>query len=184
MAGEKNQKVLIIDCEGTDSKSRSDDDRGKFEHSSSLFALAMSDVLIVNMWTSDVGRYTASNYGVLKIVFEMNLKLFQQECAKKILIMLRDFDPKRNARDKIESMILSDIHKIWEEIKKPEKYKDSKPEQFFKFEFITLSHKVYLPDKFNSESSELDRITCFHTIEYRLVRKNMLFKFLFQNAKR
>ena len=83
MAGEKNQKVLIIDCEGTDSKSRSDDDRGKFEHSSSLFALAMSDVLIVNMWTSDVGRYTASNYGVLKIVFEMNLKLFQQECAKK-----------------------------------------------------------------------------------------------------
>ena len=155
MAGEKNQKVLIIDCEGTDSKSRSDDDRGKFEHSSSLFALAMSDVLIVNMWTSDVGRYTASNYGVLKIVFEMNLKLFQQECAKKILIMLRDFDPKRNARDKIESMILSDIHKIWEEIKKPEKYKDSKPEQFFKFEFITLSHKVYLPEKFNSEVMEL-----------------------------
>ena len=47
MAGEKNQKVLIIDCEGTDSKSRSDDDRGKFEHSSSLFALAMSDVLTV-----------------------------------------------------------------------------------------------------------------------------------------
>ena len=69
--------------------------------------------------------------------------------------MLRDFDPKRNARDKIESMILSEIHKIWDEIKKPEKYKDSKPEQFFKFEFITLSHKVYLPDKFNSEVMEL-----------------------------
>lgn len=155
IAGEKNQQVLIIDCEGTDSKSRSEEDRGKFEHSSSLFALAMSDVLIVNMWTSDVGRYTASNYGVLKIVFEMNLKLFQQECAKKILIMLRDFDPKRNAREKIESMILSDIHKIWEEIKKPEKFKDSTPEKFFRFEFITLSHKVYLPEKFNSEVFEL-----------------------------
>ena len=73
MACDSKNKVLVIDCEGTDSKSRSEQDRGKFEHSSSLFALAMSDILIINMWTSDVGRYTASNYGVLKIMFEMIL---------------------------------------------------------------------------------------------------------------
>ena len=79
IAADFNSKVLIIDCEGTDSKSRTEEDRGKFEHSSSLFSLAMSDILIINMWTSDVGRYTASNYGVLKIVFEMNLKLFEKK---------------------------------------------------------------------------------------------------------
>ena len=71
-------KICILDCEGTDSKERGEE-RGKFEHCSSLFALELSDVLIINMWCSDVGRYTASNYGVLKIVFEMNMKLFQQE---------------------------------------------------------------------------------------------------------
>lgn len=52
IAGHKEKKVLIIDCEGTDSKNRKEDERGKFEHSSSLFSLSLSDVLIINMWTN------------------------------------------------------------------------------------------------------------------------------------
>jgi hypothetical protein len=42
----------------------------------SLFALAIADVLIINMWTHDVGRYDACNYGMLKDIFEVNLRLF------------------------------------------------------------------------------------------------------------
>ena len=155
VAADYRSKILIIDCEGTDSKSRSDQDRGKFEHSSSLFALAMSDILIINMWTSDVGRYTASNYGVLKIVFEMNLKLFEQKTAKKIIIFLRDFDPTRNRKDKIEGLILEDIHKIWKDIKIPEKYAGKGPENFFSFEFITLPHLIYRPKDFKDEIENL-----------------------------
>ena len=155
VAADYKSKVFIIDCEGTDSKSRTEEDRGKFEHSSSLFALAMSDILIINMWTSDVGRYTASNYGVLKIVFEMNLKLFEQKTAKKIIIFLRDFDPSRNRKDKIESLILEDIHKIWKEIKIPEKFAGKGPENFFSFEFITLPHLIYKKDDFNKEIEDL-----------------------------
>ena len=44
-------KYIILDCEGTDSKERGDD-RHKFEHCSSLFALAVADVLIINMWSN------------------------------------------------------------------------------------------------------------------------------------
>jgi GTPase Era involved in 16S rRNA processing len=44
-------KLMIFDCEGTDSKERGED-RFRFEHCSSLFALAMADVLIINMWTN------------------------------------------------------------------------------------------------------------------------------------
>lgn len=47
----KEYKVMILDCEGTDSKERGED-RFKFEYCSSLFALAMADVLIINMWTN------------------------------------------------------------------------------------------------------------------------------------
>ena len=155
IAADYRSKVLIIDCEGTDSKSRSEEDRGKFEHSSSLFALAMSDILVINMWTSDVGRYTASNYGVLKIVFEMNLKLFEQKTAKKILIFLRDSDPSRNQKDKIEALILEDIKKIWSEIKIPEQYSGKGPENFFSFEFITLPHLIYREKDFKEEISNL-----------------------------
>ena len=155
IAADNRSKVLIIDCEGTDSKCRSEEDRGKFEHSSSLFALAMSDILVINMWTSDVGRYTASNYGVLKIVFEMNLKLFEQKTAKKIIIFLRDFDPSRNKKDKIESLILEDIHKIWAEIKIPEAYAGKGPENFFSFEFITLPHLIYREKDFKEQICNL-----------------------------
>ena len=46
----KETRVFILDCEGTDSKERGED-RHRFEHTSSLFCLAMADVLLVNMWT-------------------------------------------------------------------------------------------------------------------------------------
>ncbi len=102
-----------------------------------------------------MGRHTASNYGVLKTVFEMNLKLFQQECAKKILIVLRDFDESDEVRDAIFELILKDIFNIWKDIKKPEKFKDYSPDKFFEFEFITLPHKYYFEEKFVKEVTEI-----------------------------
>jgi hypothetical protein len=150
VAFNSQHRICILDCEGTDSKERGED-RGKFEHCSSLFALALSDVLVINMWSSDVGRYTASNYGVLKIVFEMNLKLFQQECEKKLIIVLRDFNPKQHNFDKIRNMIKNDITNIWKEIRKPDSLATSSPEKFFQIEFIPLPHKIYFEDEFDKE---------------------------------
>ena len=46
------------------------------ERTISLFALVVADVLIINMWTHNVGNYSACNYGILKDIFEVNLKLF------------------------------------------------------------------------------------------------------------
>ena len=109
--------TIVFDVEGTDAKERGDD-RFKFEQCSSLFALAMADVLMINMWTNDIGRYTASNYGVLKIVFEMNLKLFQQESEKKIVIVLRDFDEDNDNQEQLQEYIIGDIKQIWEEFHK------------------------------------------------------------------
>ncbi len=48
-------------------------------------------------------------------------------------------------------MILNDINKIWEEIKKPEKFLNSTPKNFFKFEFITLHNKIYCPSDFEKD---------------------------------
>ena len=149
-----NLKTIVIDCEGTDSKERGEN-RHHFEHCSSLFALALADVLIMNMWTQDVGRYTASNYGVLKMVFQMNLRLFQQECAKKILIVLRDYDEKRYKKEIFEKQILKDIDQLWADIKKPEQYSNSTPQNFFEFEFVALPHKIYREDEFNKEVDKL-----------------------------
>ena len=50
--------ILLMDLEGTDSKERgSGDDNMAFERKISLFALAISEVLLVNMWMQDkIGR--------------------------------------------------------------------------------------------------------------------------------
>ena len=144
----KEFKVILFDVEGTDSKERGDD-RFKFEQCSSLFTLAMSDVLMINMWTNDIGRYTASNYGILKVVFEQNLKLFQQESEKKIIIVLRDFDPNIDDLAKLKETIMNDMRQIWDEIPKPDAFKDKPCSQYFRFEFLTLAHKFYQEEKFN-----------------------------------
>ncbi len=100
MARNTDGSILVFDIEGTDSKERGEQ-RMTFEQTTSLFALAIADVLLINMWTTDVGRYGASNYGLLKVIFEVNLKLFGQQSAKKLLFVLRDFDDRGNNFERI-----------------------------------------------------------------------------------
>ena len=50
-----------------------------FERKSALFSLAVSHVLLINMWEHAVGLYNGANMGLLKTVFEVHLQLFQQK---------------------------------------------------------------------------------------------------------
>ena len=96
VARNSDRNILVFDIEGTDSRERGDD-RMTFEQTTSLFALAIADVLIINLWTTDVGRHTASNLGLLKVIFEVNLKLFaQDQSQKKLVFVLRDFNKYEN----------------------------------------------------------------------------------------
>lgn len=47
-----------------------------FERKSALFSMAVSEVLLVNIWEHQVGLYQGANMGLLKTVFEVNLGLF------------------------------------------------------------------------------------------------------------
>ncbi len=115
----------------------------------------MADVLVINMWTTDIGRYGASNYGLLKVIFEVNLKLFYQaHSAKKLLFVLRDYDS-RIAFEKIKEMIDKDLKQIWSEIYKPEECTNSQPEDFFKFEFVMMPHKIFEADAFAQKARDL-----------------------------
>jgi hypothetical protein len=66
--------ILVMDVEGTDGRERGEDQ--DFERKSALFALATSEILIVNIWEHQVGLYQGANMGLLKTVFEVNLQLF------------------------------------------------------------------------------------------------------------
>lgn len=142
MAKNDPGSVLVFDIEGTDSKERGEQ-RMTFEQTTSLFALAIADVLLINMWTTDIGRYGASNYGLLKVIFEVNLKLFDQQSSKKLLFVLRDFDDSGNNFESIKAILEGDLARIWSEIYKPEKYANSKPSDFFDFEYSMMPHRNF-----------------------------------------
>ena len=59
------------------------------------------------------------------------------------MFVLRDFDDRGNNKEKIIELIGKDITKLWDEIYKPEQYKDTKAEEFFNFEFFMLPHKNF-----------------------------------------
>ena len=61
------------------------------------------------MWTTDIGRYGASNYGLLKVIFEVNLKLFDQHASKKLLFVLRDYD-ERIPFSQLKAMLDKDLN--------------------------------------------------------------------------
>lgn len=74
VAKHMSDNILVMDVEGTDGRERGEDQ--DFERKSALFALATSEVLIVNIWEHQVGLYQGANMGLLKVVFEVNLELF------------------------------------------------------------------------------------------------------------
>lgn len=84
--------ILVMDVEGTDGRERGEDQ--DFERKSALFALATSEVLIVNIWEHQVGLYQGANMGLLKTVFEVNLQLFLKDKryagqSRSVLILAR-----------------------------------------------------------------------------------------------
>ena len=122
--------------------------------SGALFSLAVSQILIVNTWMHDIGRFQGANYPLLRTVFEQNLRLFshtREGDDKKTLLLfvIRDhtsFTP----LEALAKAIREDIAKIWGQIAKPEQFEESvaglishipfkKSSFFFFFPLVTFS---------------------------------------------
>ncbi|KAI1825074.1 RHD3/Sey1 [Xylaria intraflava] len=150
--------ILVMDVEGTDGRERGEDQ--DFERKSALFALATSEVLIVNIWEHQVGLYQGANMGLLKTVFEVNLQLFlkdKQSTPRSLLFfVIRDHignTPLANLRN----TLIQDLTKIWSSISKPQGLEKSRIEDYFDFAFAALPHKILQPDKFVDEVKNLGK---------------------------
>ncbi|KAL9078473.1 MAG: hypothetical protein Q9157_002594 [Trypethelium eluteriae] len=148
--------ILVMDVEGTDGRERGEDQ--DFERKSALFALATSEVLIVNLWETQVGLYQGANMGLLKTVFEVNLQLFLKDSKtiprSLLFFVIRDYlgtTPLSNLRQ----TLLSDLSRIWASLSKPSGLENSSISDYFDFAFVALPHKILQPDKFATEVQEL-----------------------------
>ncbi|KAI0402139.1 RHD3/Sey1 [Xylaria palmicola] len=150
--------ILVMDVEGTDGRERGEDQ--DFERKSALFALATSEVLIVNIWEHQVGLYQGANMGLLKTVFEVNLQLFlkdKQSTPRSLLFfVIRDHignTPLANLRN----TLIQDLTKIWSSIAKPQGLENARIEDYFDFAFAALPHKILQPEKFVDEVKNLGK---------------------------
>lgn len=140
----KDYKSVILDIEGADSRERWEE-KSKYEKSTALFGLVLSNVLIVNLWIQEIGRFSACNYETLKLIFELNLRFFKSDQSKKLLFVIRDFREDENL-EYIEGILRGDVEKMWADIKKPEQHKDLTYKDVFSVDVFTMSHFIYNHD--------------------------------------
>ncbi|EKV06783.1 Protein sey1 [Penicillium digitatum] len=150
--------ILVMDVEGADGRERGEDQ--DFERKSALFALATSEVIIVNIWEHQVGLYQGANMGLLKTVFEVNLQLFLKDKHASathrslLFFVIRDFigtTPLKN----LQKTLLEDLSRLWDTISKPAGLEKSTIHNYFDFQFYGLPHKGYQPDQFAAETKKL-----------------------------
>ncbi|TVU30023.1 hypothetical protein EJB05_21625 [Eragrostis curvula] len=121
--------TIVMDLEGTDGRERGEDDTA-FEKQSALFALAVSDIVLINMWCHDIGREQAANKPLLKTVFQTPL-------------------------ENLEPILREDIQKIWDAVPKPHAHKETPLSEFFNVEVVALSSYEEKEELFKEQVSHL-----------------------------
>ncbi|OWM77119.1 hypothetical protein CDL15_Pgr013210 [Punica granatum] len=151
--------TLVMDLEGTDGRERGEDDTA-FEKQSALFALAVSDIVLINMWCHDIGREQAANKPLLKTVFQVMMRLFS---PRKTTLMFVIRDKTRTPLENLEPVLREDVQKIWDSVPKPEAHKETPLSEFFNVEVVALSSYEEKEEQFKEQAANL-RQRFFHSI--------------------
>ncbi|XP_068634608.1 protein ROOT HAIR DEFECTIVE 3-like [Aristolochia californica] len=151
--------TIAMDLEGTDGRERGEDDT-TFEKQSALFALAVSDIVLINMWCHDIGREQAANKPLLKTVFQVMMRLFSPRRTT-LLFVIRD--KTKTPLEHLEPVLREDIQKIWDSVPKPQGHMDTPLSEFFNVEVTALSSFEEKEDQFKEQVAQLRQLF-FHSI--------------------
>ncbi|WJX23181.1 hypothetical protein P8452_12411 [Trifolium repens] len=143
--------TIAMDLEGTDGRERGQDDT-TFEKQSALFALAVSDIVLINMWSHDIGREQAACKPLLRTVFQAMMRLFSPRKTKLIFVIR---DKTKSPLEFFERTIREDIQKIWDAVPKPQAHVQTRVSDFFTVEVTALSSYEHQEDTFKEEVAKL-----------------------------
>eukprot|EP01083_Nonionella_stella_P020617 57183_1 len=155
----KARDLMVLDLEGTDSAERKQN-RSNFERQTSLMALTLSEVLIINMWACDIGRSTGMNVDTLRAILEANLRLFAPNTKTLLLFIIREQSPDETQfgvtpaaqlKQNIQNVVLS----IWNEIDKPEHFDGVQISDLFDIDFYFMPPLVYFKQVFDDKVVDL-----------------------------
>ncbi|KAG9132050.1 hypothetical protein Leryth_017822 [Lithospermum erythrorhizon] len=155
--------TIVMDLEGSDGRERGEDDTA-FEKQSALFALAVSDIVLINMWCHDIGREQAANKPLLKTVFQAMMRLFS---PRKTTLMFVIRDKTRTPLENLEPILREDIQKIWDAVTKPQELKDTPLSDFFNVEVVALS-------SFEEKEEQFKEQVCCHATMRKCILLQLL----------
>ncbi|KAJ8907009.1 hypothetical protein NDN08_003492 [Rhodosorus marinus] len=159
-----DRKLMLFDVEGCDSSERGVEGF-VVEKKLALFALVLSDVLIINLWSNDVGRRTASNMTLLRSIVQLQYELFDsdQEFRKhpvRILFLLRDYDGQTPQR-KVEESLQAQLVHVFDGVAKESLDTDTRNGHATSLSdlvepgFVYLPHKTFCPAEFTATARNL-----------------------------
>lgn len=85
---EHTDKFNIIDTEGFDSLERAQESR-IFERQVALFSLAAADIIMINIWMNEIGRYNGGQVSILKTILKAASSLLKSE-SKTLMFIVKD----------------------------------------------------------------------------------------------
>ncbi|KAK4410506.1 protein ROOT HAIR defective [Sesamum angolense] len=121
-----------------------------FEKQSALFALAVSDIVLINML----------QINLFKTVFQVMMRLFS---PRKTTLMFVIRDKTRTPLENLEPVLREDIQKIWDSVPKPQAHKETPLSEFFNVEVVALSSYEEKEELFREQVASL-RQRFFHSI--------------------
>ncbi|WOK99173.1 protein ROOT HAIR DEFECTIVE 3 [Canna indica] len=151
--------TIVMDLEGTDGRERGEDDT-TFEKQSALFALAVSDIVLINIWCHDIGREQAANKPLLKTVFQAMMRLFSPRKTA-LLFVIRDIT--KTPLEKLEPILREDIQKIWDNVPKPQAHEETSLDEYFNVHVVALSSYEEKEEQFKEQVTNLRQRFC-HSI--------------------
>eukprot|EP00903_Cladosiphon_okamuranus_P013705 g12761.t1 len=150
--------VLLLDCDGLEEGA---DPTAKFKGTTAgqatAFSAALSDVLLMNLWRSDLGRSVASNVRTVKTLFSEKLQELaasglsggEDEVATAaavssmertpVVVAVHDCDPGADP-DALEVAVMEEMSAVWREVDHPS---GATLEEFFDVEVLGIPHPRY-----------------------------------------
>ncbi|KAK1866976.1 hypothetical protein I4F81_009488 [Pyropia yezoensis] len=161
-----DDRVLVLDVEGADARSRGPAGRA-FASRCAAFAAALADVVLLNLWYHDVGRVEASSYALLKTLFTEVAKNVASggDFRVAVVFVIRDVEPGVDTDD-LRDLLVADAMDLWDGLK----LDDAGPmqlEEHVDFSVVPLPHKKHEEEEFEAATAAFaDRLVNPDDVNY------------------
>ncbi|PSR96910.1 Protein ROOT HAIR DEFECTIVE like, partial [Actinidia chinensis var. chinensis] len=158
--------ILVMDLEGNDGTERGEENI-VFEKQIALFSIAVSDVVLINMWCHDIGREQAANRPLLRILFQEMRRLYKPRKTTLVYVIR---DKSKTPLDKLAEKLRKDTVQIWNSVPKPQALQDTPLSESFNVEVVALPNYEYQKEDFEEEVAKLkNQLSHFRACDSPLV---------------